>query len=407
MKIAPIIYLIGLLLCILSLFMIIPALVDWFYGNDDWPAFVGASFITLFVGSICYLSNKGIVTEHLELRQAFLLTNSAWISIALFGSIPFMLSEIDMSFTDAIFESTSGITTTGATVINNLDTTSHGILIWRALLQWLGGVGIIVMALAVLPMLSIGGMQLFKTESYETPDKVVPKAASFAAGISMVYISLTTLWALMLWIAGMPIFDSIAHAMTTIATGGYSTKSESLAAFGSSSIEIIIIFGMIVGSLPFVHYLSISKNGFKNLIKDDQVKLFLTLIIFVVFIISIYLSFQNIPYVDAIRLASFNVISILTGTGFGTSDFNNWGGFPTTILLILMFVGGCAGSTTCGLRMARIQVLVANAKAQISKLIRPHAVVVSYYTQNHSSTQKKLTHIRDCLIRASWSNNIS
>jgi len=381
MKIAPIIYLIGLLLCILSLFMIIPALVDWFYGNDDWPAFVGASFITLFVGSICYLSNKGIVTEHLELRQAFLLTNSAWISIALFGSIPFMLFEIDMSFTDAIFESTSGITTTGATVINNLDTTSHGILIWRALLQWLGGVGIIVMALAVLPMLSIGGMQLFKTESYETPDKVVPKAASFAAGISMVYISLTTLWALMLWIAGMPIFDSIAHAMTTIATGGYSTKSESLAAFGSSSIEIIIIFGMIVGSLPFVHYLSISKNGFKNLIKDDQVKLFLTLIIFVVFIISIYLSSQNIPYVDAIRLASFNVISILTGTGFGTSDFNNWGGFPTTILLILMFVGGCAGSTTCGLRMARIQVLVANAKAQISKLIRPHAVVVSYYNQ--------------------------
>ena len=381
MKIAPIIYLIGLLLCILSLFMIIPALVDWFYGNDDWPAFVGASFITLFVGSICYFSNKGIVTEHLELRQAFLLTNSAWISIALFGSIPFMLSEIDMSFTDAIFESTSGITTTGATVINNLDTTSHGILIWRALLQWLGGVGIIVMALAVLPMLSIGGMQLFKTESYETPDKVVPKAASFAAGISMVYISLTTLWALMLWIAGMPIFDSIAHAMTTIATGGYSTKSESLAAFASSSIEIIIIFGMIVGSLPFVHYLSISKNGFKNLIKDDQVKLFLTLIIFVVFIISIYLSFQNIPYVDAIRLASFNVISILTGTGFGTSDFNNWGGFPTTILLILMFVGGCAGSTTCGLRMARIQVLVANAKAQISKLIRPHAVVVSYYNQ--------------------------
>ena len=381
MKIAPIIYLIGLLLCILSLFMIIPALVDWFYGNDDWPAFVGASFITLFVGSICYLSNKGIVTEHLELRQAFLLTNSAWISIALFGSIPFMLSEIDMSFTDAIFESTSGITTTGATVINNLDTTSHGILIWRALLQWLGGVGIIVMALAVLPMLSIGGMQLFKTESYETPDKVVPKAASFAAGISMVYISLTTLWALMLWIAGMPIFDSIAHAMTTIATGGYSTKSESLAAFASSSIEIIIIFGMIVGSLPFVHYLSISKNGFKNLIKDDQVKLFLTLIIFVVFVISIYLSYQNIPYVDAIRLASFNVISILTGTGFGTSDFNNWGGFPTTILLILMFVGGCAGSTTCGLRMARIQVLVANAKAQISKLIRPHAVVVSYYNQ--------------------------
>jgi|TARA_S200000501_G_scaffold87928_1_gene80987 trk system potassium uptake protein TrkH len=286
-----------------------------------------------------------------------------------------------MSFTDAIFESTSGITTTGATVINNLEATSHGILIWRALLQWLGGVGIIVMALAVLPMLSIGGMQLFKTESYETPDKVVPKAASFAAGISIVYITLTVVWALMLWFAGMPLFDSIAHAMTTLATGGYSTRSDSLAAFNSSSIEIIVIFGMIVGSLPFVHYLAITKKGLKNLFKDDQVKLFLTLIVFVVLIVSIYLNLNDIPFLEALRLASFNVISIITGTGFGTSDFNNWGGFPTTILLILMFIGGCAGSTTCGLRMARIQVLVANAKAQISKLIRPHAVVVSYYNQ--------------------------
>ena len=381
MKFSPIIYLIGMLLCILSLFMMIPAFVDWLYGNNDWPAFVGASLLTLFVGAILYLSNRDSTTEHLELRQAFLLTNSAWISIALFGSLPFLLSEIDMSFTDAIFESTSGITTTGATVINNLEATSHGILIWRALLQWLGGVGIIVMALAVLPMLSIGGMQLFKTESYETPDKVVPKAASFAAGISIVYITLTVVWALMLWFAGMPLFDSIAHAMTTLATGGYSTRSGSLAAFNSSSIEIIVIFGMIVGSLPFVHYLAITKKGLKNLFKDDQVKLFLTLVVFVVLIISIYLNLNDIPFLEALRLASFNVISIITGTGFGTSDFNNWGGFPTTILLILMFIGGCAGSTTCGLRMARIQVLVANAKAQISKLIRPHAVVVSYYNQ--------------------------
>ncbi len=254
MKFSPIIYLIGMLLCILSIFMIVPALVDWFYGNQNWPAFVGSSMATLFVGSILFLTNKGSATEHLELRQAFLLTNSAWISIALFGSLPFLLSDVDMSFIDAFFESTSGITTTGATVIENLEIKSHGILIWRALLQWLGGVGIIVMALAVLPMLSIGGMQLFKTESYETPDKVVPKAASFAAGISIVYITLTVIWAFMLWGAGMPIFDSIAHAMTTLATGGYSTKSESLAAFNSSTIEIIIIFGMLVGSLPFVHY---------------------------------------------------------------------------------------------------------------------------------------------------------
>ena len=220
MKFAPIIYLIGMLLCILSAFMLVPALVDWYYNGDDWPAVIASSLTTLFIGGGLYLSNRGSATEHLELRQAFLLTNSAWISIALCGSLPFLFSEINMSFTDAIFESTSGITTTGATVIENLELTSHGILIWRALLQWLGGVGIIVMALAILPMLSIGGMQLFKTESYETPDKVVPKAASFAAGISIVYITLTIIWALMLWGAGMPVFDSIAHSMTTLATGG-------------------------------------------------------------------------------------------------------------------------------------------------------------------------------------------
>ena len=381
MKFAPIVHLIGMLLCILSIFMLIPALVDWFYGSNDWPAFIFSSFLTGLIGSFFYFSAKNNSTEHLELRQAFLLTNSAWLSIALFGSLPFLFSQINMSFVDALFESTSGITTTGATVITNLDNTSHGILIWRALLQWLGGVGIIVMALAILPMLSIGGMQLFKTESYETPDKVVPKAATFAAGISIVYSILTIAWALMLWKAGMPVFDSIAHAMTTLATGGYSTKSSSLAAFDSSAIEIIIIFGMIVGSLPFVHYLTITKNGWRNLIKDDQVKWFLTIIIIVTLIISAYLYLQNISYLDALRLSSFNVVSIITGTGFGTSDFNNWGGLATTFLFMLMFVGGCAGSTTCGLRMARIQVLVANAKSQISKLIRPHAIVVSYYNQ--------------------------
>ena len=381
MKFFPIVYLIGILLCILALFMLIPALVDWFYGGNDWPAFLGSSLITFLFGSIAYFTAKGSSTEHLELRQAFLLTNSAWLSIALFGSLPFYFSEINMSFVDSIFESTSGITTTGATVILNLENTSYGILIWRALLQWLGGVGIIVMALAILPMLSIGGMQLFKTESYETPEKVVPKAASFAAGISIVYLTLTIIWACMLWGAGMPIFDSIAHAMTTISTGGYSTKSLSLAAFNSYSIEIIITFGMIVGSLPFVHYLSITKNGWKNLINDDQVKLFFTLVIFVIFIISLYLYLHDVPYLKALRLASFNVVSIITGTGFGTSDFNSWGGFATTLLLILMFIGGCAGSTTCGLRMARIQILVANAKSQISKLIRPHAIVISYYNK--------------------------
>ena len=381
MKFEPVINLIGLLLCTLSVFMLVPAIVDFFLNSRDWPAFLASSFITLFVGAGLYLSSRGNKSEHLELRQAFLLTNFAWISISIFGSLPFLFSELNMSFVDAIFESTSGITTTGATVILNLEQTSSGILLWRALLQWLGGIGIIVMAIAILPMLSIGGMQLFKTESYETPDKVVPRAAIFASGISIVYGTLTLIWTLMLWGVGMPIFDAIAHAMTTLATGGYSTKSNSLAAFQSVYIELIITFGMIVGSLPFVHYLSITKSGWKNLLKDEQVKWFLILVIILVLLVSLNLYFQGSSLFDSIRLASFNVVSILTGTGYGTADFSEWGGFVTTLLLMLMFIGGCAGSTTCGLRMARIQVLIANAKTQIYKLLSPHAVVVPYYNK--------------------------
>ena len=381
MKFEPVINLIGLLLCTLSVFMLIPAIVDFLLNSSDWPAFLASSFITLFVGAGLYLSSRGNKSEHLELRQAFLLTNFAWISISVFGSLPFLFSELNMSLIDAIFESTSGITTTGATVILNLEQTSSGILLWRALLQWLGGIGIIVMAIAILPILSIGGMQLFKTESYETPDKVVPRAAIFASGISIIYATLTLIWTLMLWSVGMPIFDAVAHSMTTLATGGYSTKSNSLAAFQSVYIELIITFGMIVGSLPFVHYLSITKNGWKNLIKDDQVKWFLILVIILVFLVTLNLYFQGANILDSMRLALFNVVSILTGTGFGTADFSQWGGFVTTLLLMLMFIGGCAGSTTCGLRMARIQVLFANAKTQIYKLLSPHAVVVPYYNK--------------------------
>ena len=381
MKFQPVINLIGLLLCTLSAFMLIPCFVDYILGDEDWAAFLVSAFITLFVGAGLYLSSRESNLEHLELRQAFLLTNSAWISISIFGSLPFLFSNLNLNLTDALFESTSGITTTGSTIISNLEEVSYGILLWRALLQWLGGIGIIVMAIAILPMLSIGGMQLFKTESYETPDKIIPRAAIFASGISIVYISLTTLWALMLWIAGMPIFDSITHAMTTLATGGYSTKSNSLGAFDSINIEIIITFGMIVGSLPFVHYLSIFKNGWKNLIKDEQVKWFILILFFLVFIVTLNLYVNGLDFFSSLRVSMFNVVSIITGTGFGTDDFSKWGGFATTLLLILMFMGGCAGSTTCGLRMARIQVLFANAKTQISKLLTPHAVIVPYYNK--------------------------
>ena len=347
-----------MLLSLLAAAMIIPAGVDYVYGYTDWTAFLASSAITLFFGFGLLLSTRLRVNENIGLRQAFLLTNAAWIFIGIFGALPFLLANTGMSLTNAVFESVSGITTTGSTVIPVIETMSPGILMWRALLQWLGGIGIIVMALAVLPMLSIGGMQLFKTESYETPDKVVPRAAELAGGIFFVYGGLTLAWTLMLAIAGMPFFDAITHAMTTLATGGFSTRTESIGAFDNAAVEWVVVAGMIVGSLPFAHYLALTRGGWKNLRKDPQVRWFLSLVIAFALIITWQLiATQEKSLIEGLRLSVFNTVSIMTGTGYGSANFSAWGGGVTALLFLSMFIGGCAGSTTCGIKMFRLQVL--------------------------------------------------
>ena len=310
-----------------------------------------------------------------------MLTNGAWILIGIFGALPLLLSDLDLSVSDALFESVSGITTTGSTILPVIERASTGILLWRALLQWLGSIGIVVMALAVLPMLSVGGMQLFKTESYDQADKVIPRATQLAGGIFVAYTALTTIWAVMLAMAGMPGFDAMAHAMTTIATGGYSTRTLSIAAFDSWLIEIIIIVGMIIGSLPFAHYVALTRGGWRNLFHDPQVRWFLSLMVIIVLFISYHLTSLNYGMLEAVRLASFNGISVLTGTGYGTANFAAWGGFATTVLLVCMFIGGCAGSTTCGVKIFRLQVLASTIKVQIARLLRPHGVVLAYYNK--------------------------
>jgi trk system potassium uptake protein TrkH len=382
MPLSPVLHILGMLLSLLAAAMIIPAGVDYFYGSDDWLAFIAASAITLFFGFGLLLSTRIRDNNNLGLRQAFLLTNAAWISIGVFGALPFLLASSDMGLTNAIFESVSGITTTGSTVIPVIESMSPGILIWRALLQWLGGVGIIVMALAVLPMLSVGGMQLFKTESYETPDKVVPRAAELAGGIFIVYSGLTLLWAFMLTFAGMPFFDALAHAMTTLATGGFSTKTESIGAFNNPTVEWIVVVGMIVGSLPFAHYLALTRGGWTRLRTDPQVRWFLALVFAFALIVTWQLiAVQSKSLIEALRLSVFNTVSIMTGTGYGSANFSTWGGGVTALLFISMFIGGCAGSTTCGIKMFRLQVLAANARIQLAKLLRPHAVVIPYFNK--------------------------
>ena len=382
MPLSPVFHILGMLLSLLAGAMLVPAVVDFVQGYDDWTAFTAASAITLFVGFGLLLSTRLRADETLGLRQAFLLTNAAWICIGLFGALPFLLANTNMSLTNAVFESISGITTTGSTIIPVIESMSPGILVWRALLQWLGGIGIIVMALAVLPMLSVGGMQLFKTESYETPDKVVPRAAELAGGISVVYGGLTLIWTLMLYSAGMPIFDAVTQAMTTLATGGFSTRTESIGAFDSASIEWVVVFGMIVGSLPFAHYLALTRGGWTRLTRDPQVRWFLVLIMIITIIIAWQLIFHHAkPVAEALRLSIFNTVSMLTGTGYGSDDFGAWGGSATVLLFICMFIGGCAGSTTCGIKMFRLQVLASAAKIQLTRLLRPHAVMIAYYNK--------------------------
>lgn len=360
--------------------MCVPAAVDLATEHHDWQVFLGAAGLTLFVGVSLMITTRSATKSRFSLRQAFVLTTLSWLSIALFGSFPFAFSELDMSAADAFFESMSGITTTGSTVIVGLDTAPPGILLWRALLQWLGGIGIIVMALALLPMLSVGGMQLFQTESFDAPEKVLPRAAQLAGGIGTVYLGLTFFWALMLWSAGMDGFDAIAHSMTTIATGGYSTHDSSIAYFNSASIDWIVVGGMIIGSLPFLHYLRMVRGHTKGFWSDTQVHWFLAIVAVSVALVSLWVWLEiGLKPLDALRYASFNVISVITGTGYATTDFGAWGGLAATMLLMLMFVGGCAGSTTCGIKIFRFQVLHANAQVQLKRLMRPHGVFIPYY----------------------------
>jgi trk system potassium uptake protein TrkH len=376
----PVVFVLGILISVLSVAMIIPAIVDALAGHPDWEVFSVAAATALFVGvSMMLTARSG--WSGFSLRQAFFMTNMAWLVVALFGALPFAFSELELSFTDAFFESMSGITTTGATVIIGLDYAPPGILLWRAMLQWLGGIGIIVMAVAVLPILQVGGMQLFKVEAFET-DKVLPRAAQIAGGISLVYVFLTAVAAVTLWSLGMTGFEAVAHAMTSIATGGYSTSDQSLARFDSAAIDWAVCLFMILGSLPFVLYLRMIRGKPGLILQDSQVRWMMAVILTAVLLVAGWLWLQDIMAPGkALRYGAFNVISIMTGTGYSNATFDAWGGFVMAVMFALMFVGGCAGSTTCGIKIFRFQVLYATAMVQIKRLVQPHGVFFPYYNK--------------------------
>jgi len=372
-------FIIGTLLIILGFFMLIPYGVQIFYKENS-HSFLSSAFITILIGTMFVLANLQEQYQ-LNLRQTFLFSTFTWIAVAIFGSIPFVLSNLDFSFSDSFFESMSGITTTGSTVITNLDSTPKSILLWRAIMQWLGGVGIIVMAITVLPLLKVGGMQLFKIESSDKPEKILPKASQVALIIIFTYLILTFLCAFFYKILGMNLFDSVAHAMTTIATGGFSTHNESIGYFKNSNIEIVATIFIILGSIPFISYLKFIKGNKKIFFQDIQIKGFVYLFIFSTFIMFLYLLFNDDSnlLIEKIRIASFNVVSILSGTGYVTNDFSMWGKFPLIFFLFLIFIGGCAGSTACGIKIFRFQLLFLFINNQIKKIIYPNSVFILKY----------------------------
>jgi len=376
-------YVIGILLCIESITMLIPMIIDLAYQNSDWQIFMFSSLLTFFTGLILYFSFRGQKNK-INLREACILTVLSWTIIALFSSLPFIFSSSNLDFTDAFFESISGITTTGSTVIVQLDSLSEGILIWRAFLQWIGGIGIIVLALAILPTLQIGGMQLLHMEHDDPYEKTLPKIGQFVFEIFLIYLFVTIICAVFYFLAGMSSFDAVSHAMTTISTGGFSTHDSSFGSFNSASIEWISVLFMIVGSLPFVVYLKTIHGDWKNFINDDQIKLFIILIVTIVGLTTIWLSINSSEnYLYLFRIATFNITSILTGTGYSSSNFSQWGGFGLVIMFIIMFIGGCAGSTTGGIKIFRLLLLFRAAKSQIKKITQPHGVFLT--TFNHKS----------------------
>ena len=369
----------GILQIILGIFMLIPIIAQFLYSEID-SSFFGASIVTIIFGTLFFLSNLDH-DKKLNLQQAFLLTALSWLSIAIFGSLPFIFSSANFSIINAFFESMSGITTTGSTIISNLESMPKGILLWRAILQWLGGIGIIVMAITLMPIMNVGGMQLFKVSNNDSSEKILPKSKEIALRLIYIYSSLTALCALSYKILGMNIFDSLTHSMTTIATGGFSNYNDSIGFFNSVSIEISAMIFIILGSLPFIAYIKFLNGNKKIFFSDIQIKTFLKIIVVSVFILSIYIIINDTTQLE-LRSIFFNVISILTGTGYVNAQFDRWGGFPLILFLGLMFIGGCAGSTTCGIKIFRIQILYSFVSNQLKKIIYPKGVFVLKYNQN-------------------------
>ncbi|WP_167141499.1 TrkH family potassium uptake protein [Pseudomonas sp. OTU750018] len=376
-------FILGIFLITLAVSMLIPMLTLLLYSRtDDLNAFLWSSLVTAVAGIAMVLPGRP-KEAHLRPRDMYLLTTGSWLVVCIFAALPMVLIQ-HISYTDAFFETMSGVTTTGSTILVGLDKASPGLLIWRSMLQWLGGIGFIGMAVAILPLLRVGGMRLFQTESSDWGEKVMPRSHMAAKYILFIYLSLTLIGFLGFWLAGMTPFDAINHAMTSISTGGYSTSDSSLANWSQPAVHWVAVVLMIFGGLPFTLYVATLRGNRKALFKDHQVRGFLGFLVatWLVFGTWLWLHSDN-SWLDAFRIVAVNVTSVVTTTGYALGDYTTWGSFAVLLFFYLTFVGGCSGSTSGGLKIFRFQVAYVLLRANLQQLVHPRAVIKQQYN-NHN-----------------------
>jgi trk system potassium uptake protein TrkH len=372
----PVAYVIGLLVAILGATMVFPFLIDLYDGEGHWPVFLESGLICVLSGGLLALSCGNAVQQGLSIRQTFLLTTLVWAALPLFGAIPLMLGATELSFTDAFFEAMSGLTTTGSTVISGLDDLPRGILLWRGILQWLGGIGIIVVAMVFLPELRVGGMQIFRSEAFDTMGKILPRAQAIAKQISLIYLALTLFCMTVYMVLGMGWFDALVHALTTMSTGGFSNYDASFGTFSGPPEYAASVF-MILAALPFVRYVQLINGQGSPILMDSQIRAFLGTIVVLIAItasVLVYV-FPHHPE-QAFREALFNITSIISGTGYASVDYMEWGSFLIMVFFFIGLIGGCAGSTACSVKIFRYQILFASIRVQIQRIRSPNGIFI-------------------------------
>ncbi|MRT93500.1 TrkH family potassium uptake protein [Ancylomarina sp. 16SWW S1-10-2] len=365
-----------------SFFLFISLLVSLIYQESDSLSFLYSSLITFTVGSVSYLASKGVKKE-MGKREGYIIVSLVWVVFSIFGCLPYLFSGSISSVTDAFFETMSGFTTTGSSILNNIEELPHGILFWRSLTQWLGGMGIIVMFLAILPTLGIGGRELFIAEvPGPAPDKLTPRIRETARHLWGLYALFTFVECVLLKLGGMSFFDAINHSLTTMATGGYSTKQASVGYFDSAYLQYVIIAFMFIAGTNFTLSYGLVSGRFRKIFKDEEFRFYsyIVLLFTAVITIGIILT-SNMGYEQAFRDSLFTVVSIITTTGYATADYLLWIPFLGMLVFVLMFVGGSAGSTGGGVKVVRILLLFKNSFYELKRLIHPNAVIPTRYNQ--------------------------